>query len=174
MKLYTGKGDTGFSCLADGKKLKKSEVVFSILGGVDELSCFLGLAKCKCSDKELFGDIETVQKDLQRLMAHIASKNDEKYALGDEYTKFLENRTNFYYSKAQSKNGFEFVLPGGCELSAILNLARCAARKAERFMCKDGEGYEKSACDMKYVNRLSDFLYAAALFCDKNLTDNRR
>lgn len=169
MNLYTKQGDGGFSNLADGKRLKKSERVFHILGSLDETSCFLGLAKCMCGDESLFAETELVQKDLQRLMAHIASGNDKKYALDPKCTKYLEERTDFYYSKSKDSGGFDFVLPGGSKLSAVFNLARCSARKAERLMCEDGTGYKKCGENLEYINRLSDFLYAAALYCDKKI-----
>lgn len=165
MKLYTKQGDGGYSSVANGERLKKSERVFHILGTIDELSCFLGLAKCECEKAELKELIESVQKDLMRLMSHIASNGDERYALKDEDIKFLEEKTD-YFCSLKEKKGFSFVLPGGSKCSSALNLARCAARKAERLMAEEGGGYKISPENLKYINRFSDFLFAAALYAD--------
>ena len=177
MKLYTKQGDDGFSCVASGEKLKKNENIFHILGTLDEASCYLGLAKCKCLSASLFGDLERVQKNLVFIMSGIAAQDNERYKISESEISFLEEKTDFYYEKSKPKKTFEFVLPGTSELSSVLNIARCTARKAERLMCSKSKGYTPCKQNLKYINRLSDFIFAAALYTDsetfkQDLEDN--
>lgn len=156
MKLYTKTGDDGTSSLMNGKRIKKSDIVFEVLGSLDELSCQIGLAKVADSEKKYFSLLEEVQKTLMKIMADVASDGDEKYEITDRDISFLEENID-----AMGKC-FEFVLCGNSELSARLDVARCIARRAERAMIKAADSYKIKKASLIYINRLSDFLYALA------------
>ena len=157
MKIYTKTGDDGMSSLINSERIKKSDIIFDVLGTVDELSSHIGLAKAADGGKVFFSMLEEVQKTLAKLMAGVASGGDKKYEITEENILFLEKNIDCL------EKSFAFVLPGKNELSARLDVARCVARRAERLFVRAGEKYTLDKNAGIYLNRLSDFLYTLAL-----------
>ena len=162
MKIYTKKGDQGYTSLLNNSRVSKSDDRIELLGCVDELSSHLGLAKV-VADAPLKEDISAIQKTLITLMAGVAASGNAKYKLSDEVL-FLEERID------SMENAFprakEFVLFGGCELSARLDVARAVARRAERQFCRASRFYGLDCEAQKYMNRLADYLYVCARYAD--------
>ena len=151
MKIYTKTGDDGTSSLINSKRIKKCDIIFDVLGSLDELSCRIGLAKSADSEKIFSSMLEEVQKTLMKLRSSLASEGAKKYEITEEEISYLENNID------RLAKDFEFVLPGGSELSARLDMARCAARSAERLMVRAAESYWVGKASLIYINRLSDF-----------------
>ena len=161
MRLYTKTGDCGESTLINGKKLEKSCCIFDVLGLLDELSSVLGLVKAADTDKLFYAFIEEIQIKLMKIMAGVASENADN-DISDEEIESLENEIDRLYNGKE----FSFVLPGKTELSARLDFARTVARNAERAMVCAKNEFKICPSYFKYINRLSDYLYAAARYTD--------
>lgn len=163
MKLYTKQGDSGTTSLMNGIKVSKDDERMELLGTIDELSSHIGLAKVM-ADSELMDRLSKVQGELIQIMAKIADPRNPKYNFTDEQILFLENTID------RAEHAFprekKFVLYGGCELSARLDLARTVARRAERRFFKVSKGYNTDPKALQYMNRLSDYLYIEARYAD--------
>ena len=166
MKLYTKQGDKGTTSLMNGIKVSKDDERMELLGTIDELSSHIGMAKA-IAGPELIDRLSKVQGELIQMMAKIADPHNPKYAFTDEQILFLENTID------RVENAFprekKFVLYGGCELSARLDLARTVARRAERRFFKVSKGYNTDSKALQYINRLSDYLYIEARYADYRL-----
>ncbi len=159
MKICTKTGDLGETSINDLERMKKSEIVFDVLGTVDELSSHIGLVKAADKGKKYFDELEAVQKSLIKLMSGIASSGDIKYDIKDDDILCLERRIKDF---EKSGADFCFALSGKTELSARLDVARCVARRAERLMVKAEEKYSFCENYKAYLNRLSDYLFVLA------------
>lgn len=163
MKIYTMTGDGGYTSLLNNSRVSKTDDRIELLGSIDELSSHLGLAKV-AADISFKEDISNIQSTLIKLMASVASNASSQYALSQDDVKFLESKID------EMENGFErqkgFVLYGGCELSARLDVARAVCRRAERAFCRTLRFHRLDSNAGKYLNRLADYLYVCARCAD--------
>ena len=163
MKLYTKQGDSGMTSLMNGVKVSKSDERMELLGTVDELNSHIGLAKVVASE-EMKEQLSALQQELMLLMAGIASPREQKYKVKESQVQRLEQEID------RMENTFErekrFVLYGGCECSARLDLARAVARRAERVFQRVYQRFGADLMAKKYLNRLSDYLYMLARYTD--------
>lgn len=150
--------------LMSSTKISKSDERVDALGSVDELTSNIGVAKSLITCEILRGKLERIQKLLITLMAGIASPRNAKYAIPEEEVTFLENEIDEMEDAFPRKK--EFVLPGGCELSARLDVARAVARRAERVIITMDRKYAVDPTTKQYMNRLADFLYILARYVD--------
>ncbi len=166
-QVTTKGGDGGESSLFNGERRRKDDLVFEVLGDLDELGSFLGLAKVETGDAETRSLIEGPQLMLQRVCSLVATPAHDPLfeglaRVGEREVRDLE---------AEEKRILEgtriepvFVLPGGNRLSALLDVARTVARRAERrlvALIRERGLVELVDCQ-KYLNRLSDFLFVLA------------
>ncbi len=163
MKIYTKTGDGGTTSLMNGVRVSKSDDRIELLGIIDELSSHMGLAKVVAEDavKET---LSKIQSELIGIMAGIADPRDQKYKVKEEQITFLEKEIDRIEGSFQRE--MKFVLYGGCEASARLDVARAVARRAERCFRKVSLRYGADKNALQYVNRLSDFLYISARYAD--------
>lgn len=163
MKIYTKKGDKGKTSLINEIEVSKSDERIELLGTIDELSTAIGFAKVVL-DKEVKEDLSSIQKELMFIMAGIADVNNPMYQVDEDEIRTLEVKID------EIENSFErekkLVLSGDCESSARLDLARVAARKAERYFWKIQKEYNLDIMAIQYMNRLSDYFYILARFED--------
>ena len=165
MKVYTKQGDGGMTSLMNGIRVSKWDERVELLGTLDELNSHIGLAKAATKgDGDLPERLSKIQRELMSMMAQVAAPSDVKYALPGEQIAFLENEIDRIDNAFPRKK--EFVLYGGCELSARLDVARAVARRAERRFHKVAKCYRIDANALKYMNRLSDYLYIEARYAD--------
>lgn len=163
MNIYTKKGDAGSTSLCNGVRISKADDRIELVGTIDELSSFLGLAKV-VADEQLKEALSHVQKNLILIMAGVADPKNMDYRFQKEETDLLEKEIDrMEQSFARAK---EFVLYGGCEVSARLDVARAVARRAERRFQKVSRNYGADANAMQYMNRLADYLYIWARYLD--------
>ena len=169
MKIYTKNGDKGTTSLMNGISVSKSDDRIELLGTIDELSSLIGLAKV-LSEGALKKSLSHIQKNLMQIMAGIADPRDLNYRFSSEETDTLEqaiDQTEQAFPRAK-----EFILYGGCELSARLDVARAVARRSERRFRKVAQNYGADAKAVQYINRLSDYLYMCARYEDYKVEHN--
>ena len=143
-------GDNGKSALIKGKRILKNSLIFDLLGDLDELNCWLGLAKnyLKNKDKDI---IEEIQKDIFVISGQIACA--PKKSLKNNIEKLDKNLELYIKKDGVLKN---FVMPGKNEKTAILDITRTICRRAERKVV----GYGKINKEvLVYLNHLSKFLF---------------
>ncbi len=160
--LYTGKGDVGTTTLfgCDQQRISKSSELPEALGALDELNAYLGFVKMR-SEGEL--RITTILRDVQEtlfvIQAEIAGAN--KRVEGNA-VKHVEELVNGIEKEIPPLKGFSIA--GGTELSALLDIARTLARRAERriIALTDAQVCQISDEMKAYMNRLSSLLFALA------------
>ncbi len=169
MKVYTKKGDNGMTSLLDGTWVSKSDERMDLIGTVDELNSHIGLAKV-AADDAVKEKLEIVQRELMTVMSGVAAHRDRRYKITEEQVSRLEQEIDAMEDTFPREKGF--VLYGGCELSARLDVARAVARRAERMFRKVQLRYGADPLAMRYVNRLSDYLYILARCADHQSRQN--
>jgi cob(I)alamin adenosyltransferase len=174
MKIYTRKGDDGGTTLWYGGRVAKYSGRPEAYGSVDEAASALGLARAACErQSELYPDILRVQNELFVAGAELATAPEAAGRLEAGVSKVtpqmveqLESDIDRYMDRVELPP--KFVIPGGSELSARLDVARAAIRRAERRVSalKD-EGELADETVLVYLNRASDAVYAMARFADE-------
>ena len=166
MSIYTKQGDSGRTSLINGTKIPKYDERIELNGIIDELNSHLGMVKV-ISDPEQKEIISSIQRNLMKIMSGVADPGNTAYAFPSGETASLENRINELEQSFPRVK--DFVLYGGCERSARLDVARAVARRAERRFAKVAQLYGADREAMKYMNRLSDYLYVQARYEDYNV-----
>jgi cob(I)alamin adenosyltransferase len=169
-KIYTRGGDKGETGLADGSRVAKTDPRIAAFGAVDETNAAIGLARLHTTGDD-DDALSRVQNDLFDLGADLATPlpdRDDRPGLRivAAQVERLEQEIDAITADLQPLNSF--VLPGGSAAAAYLHLARTTARRAEReaIACAgDGEINQEA---LKYLNRLSDFLFQLS----RRLNDN--
>lgn len=164
MKIYTKTGDEGNTSLLNGERVSKEDLRIELLGNIDELTSFLGLAKSKLSQQDIKDIIEGIQRKLMTLMAEIADGKSDKWCLTEDDVIKLENLIDEYEKKFPRK--LDFIVPGSNEKSAYMDAARTIARRTERSLVSASKQYDLDKIPGKYINRLSDLLYVLARYID--------
>ncbi len=164
MKLYTKTGDTGKTSIIGGR-VDKDHARVEAYGTIDELNSIIGKAMTEL-DKKLFEDIlqdlEAIQHELFDGGGDLANVMKERhYKLTEAPIGVLEERIDKLSEEAPPLK--RFILPGGSPAGATLHIARTVARRAERqTVTLMREIEDVSPVVQKYLNRLSDYLFAAA------------
>src|SRR5215470_17168369 len=175
-RIYTRTGDDGTTALGTGERRKKCDLRIASYGTVDETNAAIGIVRLHTHhDAEIDAMLGRIQNDLFDLGADLSApaRGEEKGTDGSRLTVSeaqvtrLEaeiDRLNAALSPLRS-----FVLPGGTPAAAYLHLARTICRRAERMMVElaDRPGEAVSAAALKYVNRLSDFLFVASRYVNQ-------
>ncbi len=158
---FTGKGDKGTSSLYNlSERISKADEIFEVLGSLDELNSYLGLASVESFDIDfIYNIIKKTQQNLFIIQAYFA-KSDIK--IPENILQETEDIIEDISKKIKPRNSF--VLSGGSRLSALLDISRTIARKTERRAVRLNDKYSDSL-DGKifaYLNRLSSLLYVLA------------
>ncbi len=177
-KVYTRTGDAGQTGLVGGKRLPKDHPRIEAYGSVDELNSVLGIVlsflvqkdASKRRDKlELI--LEAIQQKLFDLGSELATLPGDEYVgqitLQAEDSEWLEEIIDTMNDELQSLKSF--ILPGGTSLNAFLHLARTVCRRTERDILKLKQIDLVSPEIIKYINRLSDFLFVAGRWVTETL-----
>ena len=173
-RIYTKKGDDGTTSLWYGGRVKKSDPRTEAYGALDEAASALGVARSLCGpkDADLAADVLRLQDDLFIAGAELATAPGAAERLVDgvsrvtpEMAAELEGLIDSYMDRVKLPP--KFVIPGGTQLSAQLDLARAILRRAERrtvaLAGADGLASEEL---LRFLNRASDAAYAMARFAD--------
>ena len=168
MNIYTKTGDKGQTSLYDGSRIDKDSIRVDSYGTIDELNSYIGLCMHYVSEdikKELFD----IQRDLFYIGAELATKNTDKLkkvVIEEDIIK-LEHIIDKYMGK--SKGLDSFIIPGTSLASAHLHIARTICRRAERIIISLNKMENINPLLIKYINRLSDTLYAIARYSEEKL-----
>jgi len=179
-RIYTRTGDDGTTSLGTGERRKKYDLRIAAYGTVDEVNAVLGMVRLHTAgDTVLDAALSRIQNDLFDVEADLCLPGDAGKGPGgarlnvtDAQVEWLEgeiDRLNADLAPLRS-----FILPGGSPTAAYLHLARTICRRAERLMVelRDQPGEEVTPAALKYVNRLSDFLFVAGRYAnDKGARD---
>jgi cob(I)alamin adenosyltransferase len=176
MKIYTGGGDRGQTSLFSGERIAKDDVRVEAYGDVDELNSLLGAVIVAlpgdCRDR--IRELHQIQSDLFRVGACLATSGDDPSFeatrdLPRENALFLEQAID--RMDAQLPRLGQFILPGGHPAACWSHVARCVCRRAERHTVRtvrqasgDREMYSGT---LTYLNRLSDYLFVLARYCNQ-------
>lgn len=175
-KLYTRGGDQGRTSLADGTRTDKSAPRIEAVGALDELNSHIGLLLAEMGERAAGCDdtacavLCRAQHLLFAVGADVAcAKTIEDVPNGNDI-KNLENAIDRLDAERGASFG-GFVLPGGSVLAAQCHVCRTVCRRAERRVCAAGC---RNPFALPYLNRLSDYLYALALWIEAQSGEHRQ
>ena len=161
MKIYTKTGDSGTTSLVGGTRVSKAHPRVMAYGDLDELISWLGLIRAEAGD-EL--PLRRIQIHLMNVSAHLANdgRSLKLKPLDEGETAFLESEIDRMTGLLPPQTAF--VLPGGPKTSAMAHIARTVCRRAERSAVQIEEKTDQDVIAIRYVNRLSDYLFTLARF----------
>ena len=180
-KIYTRGGDGGETSLATGARRRKDDIRVEAFGVIDETNAAIGVARLsiEARDADLDAMLARIQNELFDLGAELATPPDPKKHLDPSMrlvitpTQVERLEKDIDALNANLSPLKSFVLPGGMPSAAHLHVARTVCRRAERVMVSLGEkkGEELSPTAFAYVNRLSDFLFVASRYVNRDRGD---
>jgi cob(I)alamin adenosyltransferase len=170
-KIYTKTGDAGTTGLGTGQRVRKDHLRIAAYGTVDETNAAIGMVRIHLAGHQgLDAKLARIQNDLFDLGADLCVPDTgekpafEPLRVTADQVQRLEDEIDEMNSELKPLKSF--VLPGGSPASAALHVARTVCRRAEREMVAlsaiEGEPVGEAA--LKYVNRLSDFLFVAGRY----------
>ena len=166
-KIYTKGGDKGKTSLVGGSRVSKCNDIIDAIGNVDELNALLGLVVCDLK-KPFISTLKGIQNDLFDIGADLATPMNKKgtvLRINKDYIVYLEKEIDKINNNLPPLNSF--ILPGGSKISSIIHLARTVNRRCERSVVKLNEKQKVNIEVLKYLNRLSDYLFVLARALNK-------
>ncbi len=163
MKIYTKTGDEGKTSLIGGSRVPKDHIRIHCYGTVDELCSWIGLIADQDINGDHFDVLAEIQDRLFTIESLLAAESDNDFNLpdvNDSDIEMLENeidRMNKQLPQLKS-----FILPGGNTTISYCHIARTVCRRAERLVISLSREYSISTLILKYLNRLSDYLFMLA------------
>lgn len=164
MKIYTKTGDSGTTSLYGGKRLSKAEMRIETYGTVDELNSYIGLVATYLEEKEYSDLLADIQSRLFDIGTHLAAEPGKQNLILPEIPESKITTMEEYIDKMNEhlpELKF-FILPGGTHGAAICHVARTVCRRAERRVVQLSESEEVPLVLIRFLNRLSDFLFVLA------------
>jgi cob(I)alamin adenosyltransferase len=164
MKLYTRTGDEGQTSLFGGTRVSKTDSRIEACGDVDELNAWLGLVRAADLDPDIDAALDGIQRDLFAVGAAVADPagrrpgQADRAGVGPDDVLRLEGLIDRYNGEPPPLT--RFILPGGAREGAALHVARAVCRRAERRIVALQPAPDAEV--LRYVNRLSDLLFAMA------------
>ncbi len=166
-KIYTRTGDKGDTALSDGSRVAKHDPRVEAYGTVDELNATLGLCRLHAGGT-LADRLAVIQNDLFDLGADLSRPDmTADDTAGYPVLRMIDAQVLRLEAEIDDMNADlkplrSFILPGGSALSAYLHLSRTVARRAERRATELATGGDANPAAIRYLNRLSDWLFVAA------------
>lgn len=159
LSVTTKTGDKGQSGLANGQRLSKDAPIFEVLGTQDELNSWLGLIVAQLGDS--FADQKNYLLNIQDTLFYIGAElaQSPKAKLAEDALRELEAQAESLQSAMAEGWTTQFLYPGGTPAAAITDLARAVSRRFERVVVRYSQEVPVSPVVLKYVNRLSDYLF---------------
>ncbi len=170
-KIYTKTGDKGMTSLLGGTRVKKFHERIEAYGTVDELNSYIGLISDQEIEHQYKKKLKEIQDRLFSIESMLASEKKEVLKrlpcikLSD--ITLLENEIDKMNESLPKLTAF--ILPGGHTIVSYCHIARCVCRRAERLVILLSENNEIDELLIKYLNRLSDYLFVLARKISKNL-----
>lgn len=162
MKIYTRTGDDGTTGLIGGTRVKKYNLRLEAYGTIDELNSYIGVVRSLQTDAHADEILEKIQNKLFVIGANLATEDltglvRRQLPCRDTDIELLEKEIDLMNEVLpELKN---FILPGGCQASSFCHIARTVCRRAERHIVELAEKADIDPLLIKYVNRLSDYLF---------------
>ncbi len=164
MKIYTKAGDRGTSTLLGGNIVPKDHPRLEAYGTLDELNSWMGLIRDQLTDEEMRESLLKIQDRIMVGSTILASEKKDSAVpvpeLHEEDISFLETEIDRMDQKLEPLQFF--ILPGGHTTVSYCHLARTTCRRAERYSVKFIKNSDQTAILVKYLNRLSDYLFILA------------
>jgi cob(I)alamin adenosyltransferase len=169
-RIYTRSGDDGTTALGTGERRKKYDLRIEAYGTLDEVNAVIGVVRLHMAgDPALDAVLSRIQNDLFDVEADLCMPSEGGKGPGGAKLTVTDAQVTWLEGEIDRLNGElaplkSFILPGGSPGAAHLHLARTVCRRAERIMVAlaDKPGESVTAAALKYVNRLSDFLFVAS------------
>jgi cob(I)alamin adenosyltransferase len=161
MKVYTKKGDSGTTQLLGGTRVSKGNLKIESYGTIDELNSFIGLIRDQEISEKYINQILEIQDRLFTIGSHLAT-DFEKSKMKLPTISDLDIEQLEIWMDEMDKELPEmksFVLPGGHTTVSYCHVSRCICRRAERVIVLLNESEFVEPLILKYVNRLSDYLF---------------
>jgi len=163
-KIYTKTGDKGKTSLIGGSKVPKYHIRLDAYGTIDELNSYIGLIRDHKIKKQYCNILIEIQYRLFELGSILAceNKNDLKKLpkLKEEDILLLENEIDLMDASLPALRAF--IVQGGGIVADHCHIARCVCRRAERIISFLAKEYPVDENILKYINRLSDYLFVLA------------
>ncbi|MGD9129132.1 MAG: cob(I)yrinic acid a,c-diamide adenosyltransferase [Candidatus Woesebacteria bacterium] len=169
INISTKGGDDGKSALANGERRAKDDLIFEVIGNLDELNSWLGLLLTKLGSnfKEEQKFLIYLQKEFFVLGAELAQSPKAKLSI--TVLNKLEKNSEDLQKRMKENWHQRFLLPGGTELAVFLDIARTVARRFERSLIALSKKETIRPLILKIANRLSDYLYVLRCFVNWSL-----
>ena len=174
-KIYTKTGDKGETSLYGGTRVSKAAARVESYGTLDELNAFIGLAKAEISDEKVLSQLQKIQFDLFTVGSEAATPTDKMLLangknrldvmISDKEITELELWMDDFDAELEPLRFF--ILPSGGKAAATVHVCRTVCRRAERAMVFLNETEEVRPELIKYLNRLSDYLFILARYISK-------
>ncbi|WP_100076885.1 cob(I)yrinic acid a,c-diamide adenosyltransferase [Chryseobacterium camelliae] len=175
MKIYTKTGDKGQTALYGGTRVSKASARVESYGNIDELNSFIGIAKSHIEDAEVLRQLKKIQFDLFTVGSEAATPADKlmlangksrlPLVISETETEELEQWMDAFDEQLEPLQ--YFILPGGGKAATFLHAARTICRRSERSLVFLNESEEVRPELIKYLNRLSDYLFVLARYVSK-------
>lgn len=168
IKIYTRVGDKGATSLLGGTKVPKSHLRIEAYGTLDELNAHIGLCRDLLTDEDIRAQLLVIQDRLFIMGSQLACDPENLPAmqlpeLTEADIETLEKQIDKMEEVLPAMKNF--ILPGGQVTVSQLHIARCIGRRAERHCVRLHEtGGEVAPLILKYLNRLSDYLFVLARY----------
>lgn len=161
MKIYTRTGDAGETSLFGGERVSKAELRIEVYGTVDELNSWIGLLRDQKVNNKRAEVLIEIQDRLFTIGSWLATIDSEKLAnlpaLTEHDVSFLEIQIDQMENVLPAMRNF--ILPGGHESVSFGHVTRTVCRRAERLAVRLNRAEEINPLIVKYLNRLSDYLF---------------
>lgn len=179
MKIYTKTGDKGTTALFGGTRVPKHHLRIESYGTVDELNSYIGLVRDQKIDPNSINSLIRIQNELFTLGAMLATPPEkETLKNGKErlnIPKITSKNIELLEQEIDAMNlelpqMTNFILPGGNQTVSFCHIARCVCRRTERLATALNENEAINPAILKYLNRLSDYLFVLARKLSKDLS----
>ncbi len=178
MKIYTKTGDEGTTALFGGTRVKKYNLRIDSYGTVDELNAYIGLIKDQNINDTIKESLLKIQNELFTLGAMLATPPEKETLksgkerlnipkIDEKSIQFLEHEIDKMDTELPQMT--HFILPGGHQAVSFCHVARCVCRRAERLSVALNDEEKINTDVLKYLNRLSDYLFVLARKLSKDL-----
>jgi cob(I)alamin adenosyltransferase len=171
MKIYTKTGDKGTTSLVGGTRVSKTELRIEAYGTVDELNSYIGLVRDQKVNEHRKDILKEIQDRLFTIGSILASEPEQTKKripdLHESDIELLEKEMDSMDALLEPMRFF--ILPGGHQSVSFAHLARTVCRRAERIVIRLSEESEVNELIIRYLNRLSDYIFVLCRMMAKEL-----
>jgi cob(I)alamin adenosyltransferase len=167
-KIYTRKGDDGKTGLIGGDRVAKHHIRVESYGTVDELNSHIGVVRSLVAGTIEENILSHIQNNLFTVGSYLASSPHSKMQLPEFDESSIEDiEQEIDRLSEQLPELRNFILPGASTQGAHCHVARCVCRRAERLVVHLSDIEEIEPFIIKFLNRLSDYLFTLSRFLDQ-------